>query len=240
MKKNILELRDITFTYPGNSTPIFDKINFTCEYGQIGLIGENGCGKTTLFHIIVGLLKPDSGNILLNGIPIVSQKDFAMLRKKVGMVFQNADDQLFSPTVLEDIVFGPLNLGIPAEQAKETALETLKMMGMTGYEDKITHRLSGGEKRLIALATVIAMKPDILLLDEPTNDLDSKSRDRLLVILKDLKQTLLVISHDWDFLSKVTNTYYALEKGQLIRSNRIALHHHQHAHIVGDKPHIHS
>jgi cobalt/nickel transport system ATP-binding protein len=239
MKNTRLELRDISFTYPGHSHPVFNQLNFLMDGGRIGLIGDNGSGKTTLFHILVGLLTPDSGNVLFNEKLLKTQNDFHQLRREVGMLFQNADDQLFSPTVLEDLAFGPLNLGVSVEEAKERAVATLKAIGMTGYENRITHRLSGGEKRLIALATILTMKPKILLLDEPTNDLDQASRNRLLDILGELDQSFLVISHDWEFLNKLTNTFYAMEHGKLSRSDQIALHQHQHAHVIGDKPHIH-
>ncbi len=239
MAKVQLELRDISFTYPTHPEPVFARLNFSMDGGRIGLIGENGSGKTTLFHIMVGLLQPDSGTIFFNSTPVKTPKDFRALRRQVGMLFQNADDQLFSATVLEDLTFGPLNLGVPLAEAKETAFETLLAMGLAGYGDRITHNLSGGEKRLIALATVLTMRPDLLLLDEPTNDLDRKGRSRLLDILGGLDQSLLMISHDWDFLSKLTNTFYAMGQGKLIQSDNIALHQHQHAHLVGDEPHVH-
>ncbi|MFP7754131.1 energy-coupling factor ABC transporter ATP-binding protein [Thermodesulfobacteriota bacterium B35] len=234
-----IELRNISFTYPGHDRPVFDNLNFSFRGGHMGLIGDNGSGKTTLFHIMVGLLAPDSGQVLFNGKVMESEEDFTLLRRQVGMLFQNADDQLFSPSVLEDIAFGPLNLGFRPEEAREIALTTLDRVGLAGYEDRITHHLSGGEKRLVALATVLAMEPEILLLDEPTNDLDNAARRRLLDILGSLDQSLILISHDWDFLSRLTSTFYALENGQLVRSNRVSIHQHQHVHPLGDRRHIH-
>ena len=234
-----IELKDITFSYPGHPTSVYDHLNFSFSEGKIGLIGDNGSGKTTLFHVMVGLLKPDSGSVLFNGTPMETEKDFTTLRRQVGMLFQNADDQLFSPTVLEDVAFGPLNLGYSVEEAKELAHSTLERLGLSGYEDRITHRLSGGEKRTVALATVLAMDPKILLLDEPTNDLDQVCRHRLLDILGNLKQSYLLISHDWDFLGKLTNDFYILENGKLSRSDGVALHRHEHAHTVGAQDHVH-
>ncbi|HEB49065.1 MAG TPA: ABC transporter ATP-binding protein [Desulfobulbus sp.] len=234
-----IELRNISFTYPGHDHPVFDSLNFSFRGGHMGLIGDNGSGKTTLFHIMVGLLHPDSGQVLFNGKVMETEEDFTILRRHVGMLFQNADDQLFSPSVVEDIAFGPLNLGHPPGEAREIAMRTLAQVGLEGYEDRITHHLSGGEKRLVALATVLAMEPEILLLDEPTNDLDNAARGRLLEILGSLDQSLILISHDWDFLSRLTSTFYALENGQLVRSNQVTIHQHQHVHPLGDRRHIH-
>ncbi len=234
-----IELRHITFTYPGHDHPVFDNLNFSFHGGHMGLIGDNGSGKTTLFHIMVGLLKPASGEVVFNGKVMEKEEDFTLLRRHVGMLFQNADDQLFSPSVVEDIAFGPLNLGHTPEEAREIAMTTLARVGLEGYEDRITHHLSGGEKRLVALATVLAMEPEILLLDEPTNDLDNAARKRLLEILGGLDQSLILISHDWDFLSQLTSTFYALENGQLVRSNQVSIHQHQHVHPLGDRRHIH-
>ena len=173
-----LELKDISHTYSGSAEPVFQNLNFSFKGGRAGLIGDNGSGKTTLFHILVGLVRPQSGVVLFNGEPMEGEQDFIRLRRHVGMVFQHADDQLFSPTVLEDVAFGPLNMNFSIEEAGGMARVALAKVGLAGYEDKVTHRLSGGEKRLIALATVLVMEPEILLLDEPTNDLDRASRHR--------------------------------------------------------------
>lgn len=239
MQQTCIELHNISFSYPGHSQPVFENLHFRFQGGRIGLIGDNGSGKTTLFHIMVGLLKPEIGNVLLDGKILHGEKEFRVLRQKVGMLFQNADDQLFSPSVLEDVAFGPLNLGHTTDAAKEIAITTLGQVGLSGYENRITHHLSGGEKRLVALATILAMKPEILLLDEPTNDLDHDSRHRLLDILNDLEQSLILISHDWDFLTSLASKFYSLEHGALRRSERIKVHQHKHAHPLGDQQHLH-
>jgi len=168
-----------------------------------------------------------------------NKEDFRILRREVGMLFQHADDQLFCPSVLEDVAFGPLNLGRTAEEAREISLQTLASIGLAGYEDRITHRLSGGEKRLVALATVLAMKPSVLLMDEPTNDLDHEARERLLDVLSGLDMSFLLISHDWDFLARLCNRFYALEDGQLRASETIKVHQHYHAHPLGGHEHHH-
>ena len=130
-------------------------------------MGPNGSGKTTLFHIIMGLLTPSSGTIEFFGKPVKTEKDFRKVYKKVGLLFQDADDQLFSPTVLEDVAFGPLNLGKSKLEARNIAQNTLERLGIAHFENRVTHKLSGGEKRLVALATVLSMEPELLLLDEP-------------------------------------------------------------------------
>jgi len=235
----VLELRDISFSYPDHNQPVFSGLNFQLHNEKIGLVGDNGTGKTTLLQIMVGLLKPEQGDVLLNGQPMATEKDFFSLRQKVGMLFQNADDQLFCPSVLEDVAFGPLNLGRSQEEAREISITTLQRIGLTGYEDRITHQLSGGEKRLVALATVLAMKPSILLMDEPTNDLDHEARHRLLDILTGLDQTFLLISHDWDFLAQLCTGFYGLDHGRLLKSDTLKVHQHRHAHALGEQGHHH-
>jgi len=234
-----LELRDITFSYPGHQHPVFSGLDFQLSNEKIGLVGDNGSGKTTLLQIMVGLLKPDAGKILFNGRVMENEKDFFKLRQQVGMLFQNAEDQLFCPSVLEDVAFGPLNLGQSQVEAREISISTLKRVGLSGYENRITHRLSGGEKRLVALATILAMEPSILLMDEPTNDLDHDGRHRLLDILTGLDQAFLLISHDWDFLAQLCNGFYGLDRGRLLKSDTLKVHQHRHAHPLGEQGHHH-
>ena len=235
-----LQLRDISFSYPTQEKQVFSKLNFQLAQEKLGLVGDNGTGKTTLLQIMVGLLKPTQGDILLNESVITTDKDFFGLRQKVGMLFQNADDQLFCPSVLEDVAFGPLNLGRSQEEAREISHATLNKIGLSGFEDRITHQLSGGEKRLVALATLLAMEPSILLLDEPANDLDHEARHRLLDILSGLDQAFLLISHDWDFLAQLCTGYYSLEQGRLLKSDTLTVHQHRHAHHLGEQGHHHN
>ena len=180
----IINLEGICFKYPGTSENVIHKLNLKFyRQDRIGLMGPNGSGKTSLFHIIMGLLKPDAGNIKIFGKPVIAEKDFRKVRQRIGLLFQDADDQLFSPTVLEDVAFGPLNLGKTPDQAKKIAIDTLSQLGLDGFEDRVTYKLSGGEKRLVSLATVLAMKPEVLLLDEPSNGLDEKTKARLIDVL---------------------------------------------------------
>jgi cobalt/nickel transport system ATP-binding protein len=202
MSEPLIELQNITFTYPGAPQPVFQDFNFQLLPGKhIGLMGPNGCGKTTLLHLIMGLLRPQAGSIVIFGQEVKKEKDFVDVRRKVGLLFQNADDQLFCPTVLEDVAFGPLNLGKPPAEAISIARETIARLGLTGFEDRVTYKLSGGEKKLVSLATVLAMEPQLLLLDEPTAGLDEKTKDRLIHILKHLDIGYMIVSHEHDFLN---------------------------------------
>lgn len=235
----LIELRSVDYCYPGSKKKILDQLNFTVEEKRVGIIGPNGCGKTTFLQIMVGLITPQQGKILFLGQEVKGEKDLRRLRKDVGFLFQNSDDQLFSPTVLEDVAFGPLNLGLSPDEAKERSAETLTKLGLKGFEQRITHHLSGGEKKLVALATIMAMQPQLLLLDEPTNNLDPETRSRLIDILQDLELHKIIISHDWDFLSHTTDILYQLENGALHRCEKDHVHVHRHVHKAGDHPHHH-
>jgi len=237
---HLLSLRDISFTYPGAAQPVLDQVSFALhEKQRIGLIGSNGCGKTTLFHIIMGLHKPDSGKLLFQDAELRSEKDFKKLRREIGLLFQDADDQLFSPTVLEDVAFGPLNLGATPAEARERALQTLTELGLAHFEKRITHQLSGGEKKLVSLATILAMQPQALLLDAPTNNLDSATRARLIEILTGLDLAYIIISHDWDFLAETSQDVFVLDQGRVTHSDKSYFHNHQHFHPYGAHPHRH-
>ncbi|WP_136795477.1 MULTISPECIES: energy-coupling factor ABC transporter ATP-binding protein [Desulfosediminicola] len=236
----ILTLRDITFCHSIQSTPVLDDFNMEFRQGQrLGLIGPNGCGKTTLFHIIMGLHEPTSGSILFRGKELSDKKDFDILRKEIGLLFQDADDQLFSPTVLEDIAFGPLNLGATPQEAKDIAVRTLNNLGLDDFANRITHQLSGGEKKLVSLATILAMEPKAVLLDEPTNNLDPATRHKLIHILRDLDVAYIIISHDWDFLSDTCDDIYSMQNGKVTDCGKAHLHNHSHAHAHGEQPHRH-
>ncbi|MFH1626039.1 MAG: ABC transporter ATP-binding protein [Pseudomonadota bacterium] len=212
----IIELRNITFGYPSR-LGILDRLDFNFSRGErIGLIGPNGSGKTTLFHIIMGLLEPQAGAIRIFGKPRDTESDFGEVREKIGLLFQDADDQLFCPTVAEDIAFGPLNLGKTHDEARKIVRETLETVGLVGFEDRVTHNLSGGEKKLVSLATVIAMKPEVLLLDEPTTGLDEDTTERIIDFLNSSTElSYIIISHDQQVLERATHCLYMMKDGKI-------------------------
>lgn len=235
----IIRLRDICFAYPGQRM-VLDHLSFDLYPGdRVGLMAPNGSGKTTLLHIIMGLLRPNAGQIEIFGRPVREEKDFVPVRQNIGMMFQDADDQLFSPTVLEDVAFGPLNMGKSKQAAIDIASDVLRKLGLQGFENRITFKLSGGEKRLVALATVLAMEPRVLLLDEPTSGLDEKTRARLKEILLELDLSYVLISHEFDFMVEVVTTFYTLRNGQLTEESDPHHHEHAHHHPLGRLPHKH-
>lgn len=235
----IINLQDISFSYPG-SPPVLDKLSLKFfRYDRIGLMGPNGSGKTTLFHIVMGLLKHTSGSMEIFGKPVTREKEFDEVRRKIGLLFQDADDQLFSPTVLEDVAFGPLNMGMSRDEAVDIAKKTLKSLDLIGFEDRITYKLSGGEKRLVSLATILAMEPEVLLLDEPTAGLDDKTKAKLIGILSNLDLSFILISHEIDFLFEITDSIYTMENKRIVSDKEAHLHQHIHAHTHGLYPHKH-
>ena len=242
MDKNslIISLEDISFNYQGG-VPVLDKLNLSFYQGdRMGLMGPNGSGKTTLFHVIMGLLKPSSGRMEIFGRPVREEKDFGGVRQRIGLLFQDADDQLFSPTVLEDVAFGPLNLGKSQDEAKTIAHRTLESLGLAGFEDRITYKLSGGEKRLVSLATVLAMEPQVLLLDEPSTGLDETTEKRLIDILKNLNLSYILVSHNIDFLTETTDYISYMANGKISLDEESIPHTHVHIHKYGRYAHKHS
>ncbi len=235
----IIQLENISFAFPGRQ-PVLNEVNLTLNAGErTGLMAPNGSGKTTLFHLIMGLIKPSAGTLRIFGKPVSREKDFRQARRRIGLLFQDSDDQLFSPTVLEDVAFGPLNLGKSKADAIAMAETTLTALGLSALRDRITFKLSGGEKRLVALATVLAMAPDALLLDEPVTGLDQETRQRIETILKKLDISYIMISHNMDFLAKLTSRIYSLKDGKITVDDSAALHPHFHFHSHGAHPHEH-
>lgn len=211
----VIHLRDVHFSYE-DGREVLAGVDLAVDQGErVGLVAPNGAGKTTLFHLIVGLLHPTGGEIEVFGQVRRREVDFLEVRSRVGLLFQDAEDQLFCPTVAEDVAFGPLNLGKSHAEAAAIVGETLALLGLEGYEDRVTHHLSGGEKRLVSLATVLAMSPEVLLLDEPTGGLDEATVERLSGVLADRVPGYIMISHDRDFLSRVTDTAYTLRGGRI-------------------------
>ena len=241
MTAPIIEMKNISFSYAGSKT-VLDGVDFRLSRGEkIGLIGPNGSGKSTFLFLIMGLAKPSSGEIRLFGSPAHTEADFRRARRSIGLLFQNADDQLFSPTVIEDVAFGPLNLGMPPEEARQKAQQTLERLDLSGFEDRVTHQLSGGEKKLVSLATVLVMEPEALLLDEPTTGLDEATCQRIMEILNDMDIGMITVSHEYDFLARTTDKIFSIRGGQvLFNGNAADLHSHYHIHPAGKVPHDHA
>ena len=215
MNDALIRLRELSFSYEPER-PVLRRVDFALGPGErVALVGANGSGKTTLLHLMVGLLRPNGGTIEAFGAARRREADFHEVRARAGLLFQDADDQLFCPTVREDVAFGPLNLGRSRDEVRADVAETLDSLGLAGYEDRITYRLSGGEKRLVALASVLAMKPEVLLLDQPDGDLDEETRERITEILAGLPLAMIVVAHDRDFLARVTDRAVRLGDGVL-------------------------
>ncbi len=226
MSGALLELRGVGFRYPDR--PVLDGLDFALHLGdRTALVGSNGAGKTTLLHLLVGLKRPSAGQVLAFGTPCRTESEFVPVRTRVGLLFQDSDDQLFCPTVLEDVAFGPLNLGQTPARARAAAERTLAVLGLAGFAERVTHRLSAGEKRLVALATVLAMEPTVLLLDEPTNGLDEATEERLIGHLAGLDQAMVIVSHDRRFLERLATRAVRLAEGRLYPAT---LHSHPHTH----------
>ena len=190
-----LEISNLTYEYPDGYKAL-NEISFDLEEGDsLGILGPNGAGKTTLILHLNGILGEMDGSIKLNNLEFV-EDNLAEIRKTVGVVFQDPDDQLFMPTVLEDVMFGPKNFGFSEEASRENAEEALKMVGMNDYQEKAPHHLSFGQKRKVAIASVLASKPQLLVLDEPSSNLDPSSRRELIDILLSLEISIVLVTHD--------------------------------------------
>lgn len=216
MNEPLFQLRNVHYGHSVEQ-PVLAGIDFHLGARErVGLAGANGSGKTTLLHLLVGLYKPYAGEIYAFGRRRQAEADYREVRARAGLLFQDPDDQLFCPTVAEDIAFGPLNLGHNRETVGRIVQDTLALLELEGFEERITYKLSGGEKRLVSLATVLAMQPEVLLLDEPTNALDAQTRERLIEILQPLPQTMIIVSHDSDFLAQLATRTVYLEAGRLV------------------------
>ncbi|ACN15418.1 CbiO1 [Desulforapulum autotrophicum HRM2] len=240
IKKPVIKLEKISFSYPGSTVRILDALDLEVyARDRIGLIAPNGSGKTTLFHTIMGLCRPDAGTIEIFGRQVSTEHEFQAVRSKIGLLFQDADDQLFCPTVVDDVAFGPLNLGLSPDKARLRAQKILSDLGIADLETAITHRLSGGQKRLVALAAVLAMEPRVLLLDEPTAGLDNQVKATLVKILNSLDIAHVVISHEFNFLTSVTDRVFSMENGKILTDDEVSVHQHEHMHKLGNRPHKH-
>lgn len=212
MANDLISLHRVSFSYP-NGRCVFKDLSFCFNDKQrLGLVGSNGSGKTTLLKIIMGLLKPQNGEVTLLGENCKTEKNFYSKRMQIGFVFQDADDQLFCPTVGDDIAFGPLNMGKSKQEVQEIVEETLNILGLSDFINRPIFDLSDGEKKLIAIGTALAMKPKMLILDEPTTCLDEEAVARVAQVLLNCELPYLIVSHDRAFLEQVTTERILMPK----------------------------
>ncbi len=220
----LFEVNGIQFAYPLRP-PVLQGAEMALHAGErLAITGPNGAGKSTLLQILVGLLRPQAGRVTAFGAERREESDFHEVRRRAGFVFQDPDDQLFCPTVAEDIAFGPLNLGLSRTEALARVDRVLAQLGLRALRDRITHKLSGGEKRLVSLAGVLAMDPEVLLLDEPTTGLDEETTERLVKILFELPQSMIIVSHDPHVRRKVVTRTLRLRQGRLITPDLVCEH----------------
>jgi cobalt/nickel transport system ATP-binding protein len=211
----MIEIRNLTFAYEKDN-PVLKDISFTAEDGEcIGLIGANGAGKSTLMKVMLGLLD-GNGSVIVDGTPVM-QDTLAEIRRKLGFVLQNSDSQMFMPTVHDDMLFGLLNYGMKREEAEQKVSEVLDTLHISYLKDRYNHRISGGEKRMAAIATVLAMEPSVLLMDEPTSALDPKNRRMIINTIRSLKQTRIITSHDLDMILDTCSRVILIDEGRIIK-----------------------
>jgi cobalt/nickel transport system ATP-binding protein len=211
-----IAVEHLGYAYPDGKVALAD-VSFRVERDEtVGLVGPNGAGKTTLFLCLAGVLPVPPGRVRLAGLDPGVAAERRRLPAKVGIVFQNSDDQLFSATVGDDVAFGPLNLGLPADEVRRRVAEALARVGLAGFDDRVPFHLSGGEKRRAALAGVLAMRPELLLLDEPSIFLDPRGRRELIALLAGLGGTRVVASHDFDLILDTCRRVLLLDAGRLV------------------------
>ena len=211
---NYLKINNLSYSYPDGHKAL-SSVSFSIDQGEsISILGPNGAGKTTLILHLNGILGKLSGEIEVSGLKYIPD-NIDKIRKTVGVVFQDPDDQLFMPTVIEDVMFGPKNFGFTQKEAEENSLEALKMVGMEKFEDRAPHHLSFGQKRKVAIATVLASKPKLLVLDEPASNLDPTSRKDLIDILKSLNISLILVTHDLPMALEICERSLVLNEGEI-------------------------
>ena len=214
----MIEFKDVSFSYE-RGTPVIEHLSFRIEAGQsVGLIGANGAGKSTVMKLLLGLVSGE-GEVLVDGTP-VQKTTLSQIRRKLGFVLQNSDHQMFMPTVYEDMMFAPLNYGVPRDQAEQRVDAVLAQLGLEDLKHRHNHRISGGEKRMAAIATILAMEPEAILMDEPTAALDPYNRRIIINTIRDLKQTKLITSHDLDMILDTCERVILLSDGKIVADGR--------------------
>jgi cobalt/nickel transport system ATP-binding protein len=211
-----IEVRGLRHAYAQGPTSL-DGVSFAVAAGEaVGLVGPNGAGKTSLFLCLSGILKAQAEVLRVAGLDPRDPGQRRRLPARLGIVFQNSDDQLFNATVFDDVAFGPLNLDLPADEVRRRVAEALDRVGMAGHEQRVPFHLSGGQKRRVALAGVLAMRPEIILFDEPSMDLDPRGRRGLIALLRTLGGTRLIASHDLELILETCGRVLLLDEGRLL------------------------
>ena len=212
MSHHIVEAKNLDFAYPDTTHALLG-ISFTIRHGEsVAIVGANGAGKSTLLLHLNGYLTPTSGQVRIGDYPL-TKETLQEVRRTVGMVFQDPDDQLFMSTVYDDVAFGPLNLGLPTDEVHSRVTTALETVGVLDLKDRPPYRLSSGQKRRVAIATVLSMTPDILVMDEPTSGLDPKARRQLIEMLKTFKHSKIIATHDLDMVTDLCERTIILHKG---------------------------
>ena len=215
MSTPVLDVRGLAYAYPDGHQALYG-VNLHVHRGErVALLGPNGAGKTTLVLHLNGILEAGAGSVAVSGLP-VTKPNLAEVRRRVGIVFQDPDDQLFMPTVRDDVAFGPANLGLKGEALERRVHEALAQVGMGAYADRPPHHLSFGQRRRVAVATVLAMEPEILVLDEPSSNLDPASRRELADILRGLDVTVLMVTHDLPYALELCPRSVVLSNGAVV------------------------
>lgn len=214
--ENIISVSDLSFGYD-SKRKVLENINFQLKKGEsVGLVGANGVGKSTLLRILVGLNTGFQGDVMVNNIPL-EKKNLKTIRKNVGYVFQDADSQLFMSTVFDDVAFAPRNYGMSEAEVNEKTMEALKVVHIEQLKDKQIYKLSGGEKKLASIATILSTEPDVILMDEPSVALDPKNRRNLINILNQLNQAKIIASHDLNMIMDTCERTILLSDGKVIK-----------------------
>lgn len=215
MSHHYIEFKNVSYRY-SNGVEALKSVSFRVGHGEkVALLGKNGAGKSTLLQLTDGLLLPSEGTVDVGGVP-VTKKTLRHVRQTVGLVFQNPDDQLFMPTVEEDVAFGPLNMKLPGEEVERRVRDALATVGCADLGKRSPMHLSGGQKRRVAIATVLSMEPSILVLDEPTSNLDWGARESVARMIQDFMHTCVIASHDLALIRNICSRGIILEKGELV------------------------
>ena len=214
MSHHKVEVRNLHFSYPDGHEALKD-ISFTIVHGEsVGIIGVNGAGKSTILMLLMGILFPDSGEVLIGDVHL-TKKTLPMIRQRVGMVFQNPDDQLFMTNIYDDVAFGPRNYKLDEKEVESRVMGALELVGVSELKNRAPFRLSGGEKRAASIACVLSMQPDILIMDEPTSALDPKARRRVIGLLNSFTHTKIITSHDLDLVLETCQRVIVVKNGKI-------------------------